>query len=166
MKPARAEKIVPAERLGALRVAVTKRLVFCSGCFDVLHAGHAVFIDQCRAFGDVLVAGVGRDSYIRRMKGPTRPINPESNRLYLIAALAAVDYVVLTNDPPAGETDITGILRQLQPDVLALTESDTEAIELEARTCRELGIRLEIVPRVVPAGLTLTSTTKILGQSA
>ena len=163
----RRHKILEPADLPGLRDRVAgRRMVFASGCFDVFHAGHAVFFDQCRALGEVLVAGVGRDSYIRRMKGPSRPVNPETNRIYLVAALESVDFAVLTNDPPPGETDITGLLRAMRPHVLALTEGDTDTIAQEKSLCLDLGIELVIVPRVAPDGIALTSSTAILDKGA
>jgi cytidyltransferase-like protein len=142
-----------------------KTIVFCSGCFDVFHAGHAVFINQCAALGDVLVVGVGRDSTVRTLKGPARPVNPERNRLYVVANLCAVNYALLTDELQAN-SDVKEILDALRPDIFAVTEDDAMAIEAEAGRCLRLGIRLITVPRTVPEGLSLSSTSEILRKSA
>jgi cytidyltransferase-like protein len=100
-----------------------KTIVFCSGCYDILQPGHAVFFDQCCQFGDILVVGVGRDSVITRLKGSGRPINPETNRLYLVAAMQVVDYAVLNDaDMLHGKMDHATILENLRPDAYVLND--------------------------------------------
>ena len=71
-----------------------KRIVFTNGCFDLLHAGHVTYLEKARGLGDVLVVGVNSDSSVRRIKGPGRPIVPLEQRMAVLAALEAVDYVV------------------------------------------------------------------------
>ncbi len=75
-----------------------KKIVFTNGCFDILHVGHVRYLQEARALGDLLVVGVNTDASVRRLKGPTRPINPEEERAELLAALACVDYVSLFDE--------------------------------------------------------------------
>ena len=90
-----------------------QRIVFTNGCFDILHRGHATYLQAAQALGDVLIVGVNSDASVRRLKGENRPINNEQDRAYLLASLAAVDYVtIFTEDTPHG------LLSQLRPDVL------------------------------------------------
>ena len=90
-----------------------KRIVFTNGCFDILHRGHATYLQAARALGDVLIVGVNSDASVRRLKGENRPVNNENDRAYLLASLAAVDYVtVFTEDTPYE------LLQQIRPDVL------------------------------------------------
>ena len=157
-------KILAREQLGGVRCRhADERLVFCSGCFDVFHAGHAVFFNQCAALGDVLVVGVARDSTMRTLKGKNRPINPEPNRMYLVANIQAVDYV-LQNDEFEDNSDEIEILKELRPDIFAVTENDERAIKSEAGICRQLGIQMVFLPRDVPEGLILSSTSEIIGK--
>jgi glycerol-3-phosphate cytidylyltransferase len=72
-----------------------KRIVFTNGCFDILHAGHVRYLAQAKALGDLLVVGLNSDSSVKRLKGETRPIVPESERAELLAALRSVDYVCI-----------------------------------------------------------------------
>ncbi len=72
-----------------------ERVVFTNGCFDVLHAGHAHYLADARALGDLLVVGLNSDASVKRLKGPTRPIVPEADRAELLRALRVVDYVVI-----------------------------------------------------------------------
>jgi D-beta-D-heptose 7-phosphate kinase/D-beta-D-heptose 1-phosphate adenosyltransferase len=157
-------KILSRGKLGEVRRRhAGQRIVFCSGCFDVFHAGHTVFFNQCAALGDILVAGVARDSTARTLKGDGRPVNPEKNRLYLVANIQAVDYALL-NDEFQGNSDEIQILKDLRPDVFAVIEGDPRAITTEAAICRQLGIQLVFLPRDVPEGLILSSTSEILGK--
>ena len=81
-------KVTSIEQLAALREQhPDQTIVFCSGCYDILQSGHAVFFNQCKAFGNLLV-GVGRDKTLETLKGPGRPVNPENNRVHLAAALS------------------------------------------------------------------------------
>jgi len=89
-------------------------VVFTNGCFDLLHVGHVRSLEQARGFGDRLVVALNRDTSVRRLKGPRRPIVPERQRAELIAALASVDWVVLF-----GEDTPLALIRALRPDVLA-----------------------------------------------
>ena len=158
------ERIVVKKQLPEIRRRHAEQVVvFCGGCFDVLHAGHAVFINQCAALGDVLIVGVARDSAIAMLKGPLRPINPENNRLYLVANLMSVDYALLTDDLEES-SDVAEILELLRPDVFAVTEGDAMAINAEMARCERLGIRMQRVPRIVPEGLTLSSSTEIVSK--
>ena len=158
-------KVVAAEQLSALRKQYADQtIVFCSGCYDILQSGHAVFFNQCRQFGDLLVVGVGRDQTLETLKGPGRPVNPENNRLYLVAALQDVDYAVL-NDHEIGEgkIDFRQVITQLQPDVFVLNRDDSAIAEKQS-LCDMVGTRIEFVDREVPEELSSTSTTKIINK--
>ena len=88
--------------------------MFTNGVFDLLHTGHVALLEAARAEGDVLIVGVNRDASARRLgKGPDRPLVPEGERARLIAALAAVDCVVLFDE----DTPLA-LIRSLKPDVL------------------------------------------------
>jgi len=78
-----------------------KKIVFTNGCFDILHVGHVKYLEIAKSFGDVLILGLNSDSSVRKLKGPSRPVNTEDDRAYILAALESVDYVVLfENDTP------------------------------------------------------------------
>jgi len=72
-----------------------KKIVFTNGCFDLLHAGHADYLEKAKALGDLLVVGLNSDASVRRLKGPKRPILPQEVRAKLLDALKPVDFVVL-----------------------------------------------------------------------
>lgn len=87
-------------------------VVATNGCFDVLHYGHVCYLEQARQLGDCLVVGLNSDASVKRIKGNGRPINPESHRAYVLAALRSVDYVVSFPHPTAME-----FLQVLRPDI-------------------------------------------------
>lgn len=89
-----------------------QKVVFTNGCFDILHAGHVRYLNKARSFGDCLVLGLNTDSSVRRIKGPSRPINNELDRAEVVGSLKAVDYVVLFDEPTAED-----LIRQVHPDV-------------------------------------------------
>jgi D-beta-D-heptose 7-phosphate kinase/D-beta-D-heptose 1-phosphate adenosyltransferase len=90
-----------------------KRLVFTNGCFDLLHAGHVRYLSEARALGDALVVGLNSDRSVRRLKGEGRPILNEQERAEVIAALEAVDYVIIFDEETPRE-----LIAALLPDVL------------------------------------------------
>ncbi|HQR73594.1 MAG TPA: D-glycero-beta-D-manno-heptose-7-phosphate kinase [Sulfurovum sp.] len=71
-----------------------KKIVFTNGCFDILHVGHVKYLEAAKSYGDVLIVGLNSDESVSRLKGPTRPVNTEDDRAYILASLEAVDYVV------------------------------------------------------------------------
>lgn len=75
-----------------------KKVVFTNGCFDILHVGHVKYLETAKSFGDVLILGLNSDASVKRLKGPSRPVNTEDDRAYTLAALRSVDYVVLFED--------------------------------------------------------------------
>ena len=90
-----------------------ERVIFTSGCFDLLHVGHVRSLEQARALGQRLVVGVNRDRRVRELKGNGRPVVPEKQRAELIAALEVVDCAVLF-----GEDDPVALIRALRPDTV------------------------------------------------
>ncbi len=111
-----AGKIVSLRGAMKLRAALKKagkRAVFTNGCFDILHAGHIRSIEKARSFGDFLFLGLNSDASVRRLKGPSRPVNKEADRAVVLAALAAVDAVVIF-----GEDTPLDLIKALRPDVL------------------------------------------------
>ncbi|WP_282775370.1 D-glycero-beta-D-manno-heptose 1-phosphate adenylyltransferase [Phaeodactylibacter xiamenensis] len=90
-----------------------QKVVFTNGCFDLLHYGHIHYLAQARELGDVLIIGLNAADSVRRLKGPNRPINDETTRLWQMAALQFVDMVV-----PFEEDTPAALIELLKPDVL------------------------------------------------
>ena len=106
-----------AQECARLRAA-GKKIVFTNGAFDLLHAGHATYLEQARRLGDVLVVGLNTDASVRRYKGEKRPVVDEQNRARLLAALECVDYVTWFD-----EDEPKALIAELQPDVLVKAEN-------------------------------------------
>lgn len=159
------KKVIKAENLDTIRQEnKNKKIVFCTGCYDILQSGHAVFFNQCRQLGDLLVVGVGRDKIISELKGPGRPVNPENNRAYLVAALEDVNYAVLNDTHLSkGKIDFKDVVQKLRPDVFVLNDDDS-GISEKKELCDSLGIKIEFVSRIVPPELEATSTTRIIDK--
>jgi len=81
--------------------AAGRRVVLANGCFDLLHVGHVRYLEDARALGDLLIVGVNGDDAVRRLKGPGRPLMPAVERAEMLAALRAVDHVVVFEDDTA-----------------------------------------------------------------
>jgi rfaE bifunctional protein nucleotidyltransferase chain/domain len=90
-----------------------KRIVFTNGVFDVLHRGHVDYLAKARSFGDVLIVGLNNDRSVRRLKGPTRPVQRQADRAAILLALRSVDFVVLF-----GEETPDKLIQEVRPDVL------------------------------------------------
>jgi len=90
-----------------------KKVVFTNGCFDILHVGHVKYLEEAKSYGDVLILGLNSDESVSRLKGPTRPVNTENDRAYILASLEAVDYVVKFYDDTPYE-----LIKAVQPHIL------------------------------------------------
>ena len=90
-----------------------KKIIFTNGCFDILHIGHAKYLEESKSFGDILILGLNSDDSILRLKGNNRPINTQDDRAYILASLEVVDYVVIFNE----DTPLN-LIKLIEPDVL------------------------------------------------
>lgn len=118
-------------------------VVFTNGCFDLLHIGHVVLLDRARRHGDRLIVGINSDASVQRLKGPSRPIVPEDARARVLAALEAVDAVVMFDEATPLE-----LMLALRPDVIVKgADYEAEGI-VGAKEVRSWGGRVEIVPFV------------------
>ncbi len=89
------------------------KLVFTNGCFDILHVGHATYLEFARAQGDALCVGLNSDASVKRAKGDKRPVVGQNDRALMLCALRSVDYVVIFD-----EDEPRGIISEIMPDVL------------------------------------------------
>lgn len=149
-------KIVEAEDLlDRISRPRSGAVVFTNGCFDILHRGHVAYINAARDLGDMLVVGLNSDESVRRLKGPSRPVNPEEDRAYVLAGLEAVDWVTIFHDDTPRE-----LIRALLPDVLVKGGDYSVDTVVGADDVAAAGGRTVIVP-LVPG----RSTTSILERS-
>ncbi|MBO7074697.1 MAG: D-glycero-beta-D-manno-heptose 1-phosphate adenylyltransferase [Bacteroidales bacterium] len=90
-----------------------KKIVFTNGCFDILHRGHVEYLSKAAAFGDVMVVGLNTDASVKRLKGPSRPVNDEYARAFVLAGLEFVSAVVLFDEDTPYD-----LIKKVQPDFL------------------------------------------------
>lgn len=140
------EKILTLDRLLG-RVAAWRssgqKIVFTNGCFDLLHVGHITLLEQARIEGDRLIVALNSDASVTALKGPGRPLIAEHERAQIIAALAAVDAVVLF-----GDVTPLPILEAIRPDVIVKGGDYTENEVAGGRQVVSWGGRVRIVPIV------------------
>ena len=90
-----------------------KKLVFTNGCFDLLHTGHVRYLETAKSYGDVLILGLNSDRSVNALKGNSRPINNQQDRAYILAALDAVDYVVIFDEDTPYD-----LIKKIRPHIL------------------------------------------------
>jgi len=90
-----------------------KRIAFTNGTFDILHLGHVTYLQKARQSADALIVGVNTDRSVKTYKDPSRPVNPEQDRIKVLTALACVDHAILFNDPTPLK-----LIQAIKPDVL------------------------------------------------
>ncbi len=153
------DKVMPAD---AARELITrlklegKRVVFTNGCFDILHVGHARYLAEARNQGDFLLVAVNADESVRAIKGPDRPVNSETSRAEVLAALACVDAVVLFSDDTP-----YALIDAFRPDVLVKGSDWEEKDIVGADIVKSYGGRVARIPLVEGA-----STTGIIERIA
>jgi D-beta-D-heptose 7-phosphate kinase/D-beta-D-heptose 1-phosphate adenosyltransferase len=125
-------------------------VVFTNGVFDLLHPGHVDVLNVARSYGDALIVGVNSDASVRRLKGESRPVRSERDRAYVLAALEAVDAVVIF----AEDTPLE-LVRALRPDVLVKGGDYTAETVVGREEVESRGGRVVIVP--LTAGQSTTS---------
>jgi rfaE bifunctional protein nucleotidyltransferase chain/domain len=134
-----------------------KKLVVTNGCFDLLHLGHVTYLENARNFGDALLIGVNSDAAVSGLKGPGRPVNSETDRASVLAALASVDGVCIFTD-----TTATKFLAAAQPDIYVKGGDYTlETLNQdERRAVESAGGKIILVP-FVPGKSTTSLLEKI-----
>ncbi len=142
------------------RRSVAGTLVFTNGVFDLLHPGHLVVIESARALGDALVVAVNSDASVRMLgKGDDRPIIPEQDRAAVVAALGAVDAVILFEDPTP-----LAVIEALAPDIIVKGGDYREEDVVGAEVTKANGGRVVIVPTL--QGRSTTGIVERLRESS
>ena len=129
-----------------------KKIVFTNGCFDILHEGHLLVLQKAKQLGDILIVGLNSDSSVKKLKGSSRPINPEQKRAQNLAAFDFVDYVALFEQDTPLE-----LIKIIKPDFLVKGGDYANKNCVGSHFVESLGGKTVIVPLV--EGI---STTKII----
>lgn len=148
-------KLISIEDLRAIRddfESSAGTIGWTNGCFDILHAGHVLYLQRAAEAADILVVGVNSDESVRSIKGPERPIVCEEQRLILISALECVDYVV-----PFGDKDCVRLLSELKPDCyIKGGDYSLDTINQDERRLVEgYGGEIRLIPAVTNLSTTL-----------
>lgn len=126
------------------------KIVFTNGCFDILHLGHADYLERARALGDILIVGLNTDASVKRLKGANRPLQDEKSRARVMASLVFVDAVVLFEEDTPYE-----LIKKIQPDIL-VKGKDYEGKEVVGSDIAKQVVLLDLVEGY--------STTKIISR--
>ena len=140
-----------------------QKIVYCSGSFDLTHAGHILFFEDCKKHGDILVVSVGKDVSIQHSKGEKRPILNEHIRLKTVDSFKPVDYS-FTNPSfikgnPLHTMEIT--FEKLKPDIFAANEDFIDVPRIK-NLAKKFNVKIIILPRSCPSEFENLSTTKII----
>ncbi len=133
-----------------------QRIVFTNGCFDLLHIGHITLLEAARHEGDRLIVAINSDASVRGLKGPSRPLTGERERGRILAALAAVDAVIVFEEPTPLQ-----LIEVLRPDVIVKGGDYSEETVVGAKEAKSWGGRLKIVPTI--EGF---STTRLIAKAS
>lgn len=133
----------------------SRKKVFVSGCFDILHSGHIAFLKEASQFGDLYV-GLGSDKTVNDLKG-RKTVNSEDERLYMLEALSCVHKVKINKG--SGILDFLADMKSLKPDLFIVNE-DGHTPEKED-ICKELDIEYKVLKRIPHANLPVRSTTSL-----
>jgi D-beta-D-heptose 7-phosphate kinase / D-beta-D-heptose 1-phosphate adenosyltransferase len=140
-----------------------KKIAFTNGCFDILHVGHVVYLDQARGLADILIVGLNSDASVQRLKGPQRPLNLESDRTRVLAALEPVDAVILFEE----DTPID-LITAIRPDVLVKGADYQEEEVVGAQLVRSYDGDVQLIPLVEGRSTTgilkKANTGNVIGQ--
>lgn len=137
-----------------------EKIVFTNGCFDVLHRGHIEFLKFCKSHGGIVVVGINSDSSVKKIKGPTRPINNQHDRAAVLAALETVDYVTIFDEP-----DPLSLIKKVKPNVLVKGQDWTQKGVIGREFVKSIGGKVVLAPLVEGKSST-NIIEKIKAQSA
>jgi len=139
------------------------KIVFASGTFDLPHAGHILFLEDCKNLGDILVVGVGSDAITRARKGKERPLVNERVRLKTILSFKPVDYCFLDNSSSNEKplNFLKEVFEHLEPDVYVIND-DAFDIPYREKLTKKYGVELVILKRTCPPEFENISTSGLI----
>ncbi len=160
--------IVQYEELSELReMHKDKKIVFASGAFDLTHAGHILFFEDCKKYGEILVVAIGEDSITRKFKGEVRPILNEYIRLKTVDSLKPVDYSLIVRETqlspsyPLSISAFPNLFERLKPDIWVVNK-DALDILMRKELANKCNIKLIVLERYCPKEFEDISTTKLI----
>ena len=136
-----------------------RKIVFTNGCFDIIHAGHVRYLRDAKALGDILVVAMNSDSSIREIKGPKRPITPQTERADVLSELSAIDYVTVFDDPTPLK-----VIETVKPDILVKGEDWKEGEIVGADVVKAAGGRVVRIKMI--KGVSTTTIIKRILERA
>lgn len=136
--------------------AAKQKIVFTNGCFDLLHAGHVTYLEAAKKTGDKLILGLNTDRSVSALKGPSRPVIHEKDRARVLAALEAVDAVILFDE----DTPLN-LIHALKPDVIVKGDDYSEDQVVGGKEVKSWGGEVKLIPLVQGR-----STSKIIAKMA
>lgn len=136
-----------------------KKIVFTNGCFDILHVGHLRYLQEAKKLGDIFIVAVNSDSSVKELKGPTRPINNENDRMEMLAGLQCVDYVTMFTEKTA-----INVVNYFKPDIYVKGGDIKMGKFAEYDTIMAYGGKVEIIPMTTTDSKDY-STTNIIKKS-
>lgn len=138
-----------------------KKVVFTAGCFDLIHVGHARYLQEAKSLGDVLVVGLAGNRAVRQMKGKNRPIIDEKVRAEMLSFLEPVDYVHVHKEKTA-----SAALKALNPHILMMVKGDWEEHfdeNEDVKAAKLNGTKVVVVPRQAPYLSTSAIIERVVG---
>ena len=158
-------KIQPGDLHGIREKHRDKKIVFVSGGFDLTHAGHVLFFEDAKQFGDILVAMIGSDAVQKRMKGNSRPILNEHLRLKMVDSIKPVDYAFLDAIPEEGAPQLAFVdfaITNLQPDFYVINDDAFDIPFRQEFMKKHPGTKMITLPRTCPPEFETVSTTSLI----
>jgi len=134
-----------------------RKVVFTNGCYDILHPGHIRLLEKARALGDLLILALNSDSSVARLKGPTRPLLPEADRVAVACGLAAVDAVTVFDEDTPRE-----LIAAVLPDIL-VKGADWAHFVAGREEVEAAGGEVRLIP--LEAGYSTTATVEEILRS-
>lgn len=132
-----------AELQSIRQMNLSKRIIFTSGCFDLLHYGHICHLEESKSLGDLLVVAINSDESVKRLKGKDKPIIPEWQRIRILQAIRYVDYIF-----SFAEDDVCTYFNILKPDCFTIGEESAELFHGEIDAAYFSGSQVHVIKRV------------------
>ena len=141
--------------------ATGKKIVLTQGVYDMLHIGHAQYLEKAKSHGDVLIVGVDSDALTRKRKGDGRPVVPQEERIKMLLHLRHVDIVVLRDV----DKELEALIKTVEPDVYIASES-TKDFTVDEALARHCGAVHVLPPQATTSTTARVHQVSMLGADA